>query len=247
MDATPHARSRSDPDDGDLASRASAEDGTQAGPPQDVGPRSPAQAEVLAAAAQAFMERGFAAASIDDVARAMGATKGRVYHYYRSKLDLFVDVVRHSLEIIHADVRAAAQAAGDAPAARMAAMIRAHLGSILRDQPFHRAASQGVEMHLLAATTPDQRAALAGLVALRDRHQRLFEATLEDGVAAGAFRPCDAKLTARSLLAALNGPVSWYRPRAGETDGDRDRLIDSIAAFALSGLAAPATKDGRNT
>ena len=75
--------------------------------------RSAARDEVLAAAARAFMEKGFAAASIDDVARAMGATKGRVYHYYRAKLDLFVDVVRRSLEMIGDETRAAAADAYD--------------------------------------------------------------------------------------------------------------------------------------
>ncbi|MEL6211903.1 MAG: TetR/AcrR family transcriptional regulator, partial [Pseudomonadota bacterium] len=81
------------------------------------------------------------------MARRMGATKGRVDHYYRAKLDLFVDVVRHGLEIIHRDVTAARVAAPD-PATRMAAMVRAHLRSILLEQPFHRAALQGVELHL---------------------------------------------------------------------------------------------------
>ncbi|MEO1689207.1 MAG: TetR/AcrR family transcriptional regulator [Pseudomonadota bacterium] len=225
MDATPQALV--EPASGALA------DAPAAAPAP---PRSAAQAEVLQAAARSFMERGFAAASIDDVARRMGATKGRVYHYYRAKLDLFVDVVRHGLEIIHRDVTAARVAAPD-PATRMAAMVRAHLRSILLEQPFHRAALQGVELHLTAATTPDQREALAGVIALRDRHQREFESALDEGVEAGVFAPCDVKLRARTLLAALNGPVAWYRPRPNETDGDRDRLIDDIAGFALAGLA----------
>ena len=36
--------------------------------------------ELLTAAAECFMEQGFHASSIDDVARRLGATKGRVYH-----------------------------------------------------------------------------------------------------------------------------------------------------------------------
>ncbi len=45
--------------------------------------------EILAAAAQCFSQQGFAATSIDSVARFLGSTKGRVYHYFPSKLDLF--------------------------------------------------------------------------------------------------------------------------------------------------------------
>ena len=239
---TPAARSAQ-------AGSASAVPAASPAGPADEG-RSPAREEVLAAAARAFMERGYAATSIDDVAALMGATKGRVYHYYRAKLDLFADVVRRSLEVIHAEVRAAAEAAGPDPAARMEAMVRTHVASILRDIPFHRCALQGVEMHLTQAPTPDQRAALRGIIALRDRHQRLFGDTLEAGIAAGAWPACDAKPVLLTLLGALNAAVWWYRPREGETAADRAALIESIAGFALAGLAGTtepnsATTNGR--
>ena len=191
--------------------------------------------EILDAAAECFMERGFNAASIDEVARRMGATKGRVYHWYRSKLDLFTDVVRYSLDLIHAKVRAAAEGPAEG---RMERMLRAHVGSILRDLPYHFTALQGVEMHMRAATTPEQREALAGLIALRDKHQRLFEDAIAEGVAAGRFAACDVKLTARVLLNAANGAVFWYRPRKGETEADRAELVEKIAAYCLYGLAA---------
>ncbi|MAS42915.1 MAG: TetR family transcriptional regulator [Rhodobacteraceae bacterium] len=199
------------------------------------GERGAAQEEVLVAAAQAFMERGFAATSIDDVARVMNATKGRVYHYYRSKLELFNDVTRRSLEMIHAEV-AAAEAAGGDPDRRMERMVRTHAGMILRERAFHRTALQGVELHLRIAASQDQRAAVADLISLRDAHERLFVRVLAEGVAADRFRPCDVKVTVRTLLPALNGPVFWYRPREGETDADRAAIVDQITAFAMSGL-----------
>ena len=37
--------------------------------------------EVLAAAAECFMRRGYEQTSMDDVAETLGATKGRVYHH----------------------------------------------------------------------------------------------------------------------------------------------------------------------
>ncbi len=44
---------------------------------------------ILDASARCFMEHGFKATSIDDIARRLGATKGMVYHYFDSKSDLF--------------------------------------------------------------------------------------------------------------------------------------------------------------
>jgi AcrR family transcriptional regulator len=194
------------------------------------------RAEILTAAAACFTAKGFVATSIDDVARAMGATKGRVYHYWRSKLDLFVDVVRFSLDLIHIKV-SAAEGEG-APEDRMGRMVCAHLASILRDQPFHRCALQGVDMHLRAATTPEQREALKDIIALRDRHEKLFERVLRDGQETGVFAPGPSGVMVRTLLPALNGAVFWYRKRDDETDADREDLIEGIASFALRGLGA---------
>lgn len=233
MSATPHS-----PAGQAAAAEAPGPAGVAAGEGEP--PRSAAQEEVLAAAARAFMDRGFAATSIDDVARLMGATKGRVYHYYRSKLDLFNDVTRRSLERIHAEV-AAAEAAGGGARARLERMCRAHVRSILMDQPWHRAALQGVEMHLRRDASPDQRAAVADLIRLRDRHEALFRRVLEEGVAAGELRPCDPAITARTLLPALNGPVFWYRPRGAEPEADVARITDETVAFVLGGLTARQT------
>ncbi|MGD9915173.1 MAG: TetR/AcrR family transcriptional regulator [Rhizobiaceae bacterium] len=47
------------------------------------------RADILRTAALCFMERGYYATSIDDVARKLGATKGRIYHHFPSKGDLF--------------------------------------------------------------------------------------------------------------------------------------------------------------
>ncbi len=194
------------------------------------------RAEILTAAAACFTDKGFVATSIDDVARAMGATKGRVYHYWRSKLDLFVDVVRFSLDLIFIKV-SAAEGTG-APEDRMGRMLRAHLASILRDQPFHRCALQGVDMHLRAATTPEQREALKDIIALRDRHEKLFERVLRDGQETGVFAPGRPGVMVRTLLPALNGAVFWHRKRDEETEADRQELIEGIASFALRGLGA---------
>jgi AcrR family transcriptional regulator len=52
-------------------------------------PRHEVRGRVLAAAARVFADRGFAAASIDEVAAAAGFTKGAVYSNFGSKDELF--------------------------------------------------------------------------------------------------------------------------------------------------------------
>jgi AcrR family transcriptional regulator len=196
--------------------------------------------EVLSAAADCFMEMGFAATSIDDVARRMGATKGRVYHYYRSKTDLFFDVYRYSLERIQSPVAEIA-AEDRPPRERFRDMVRAHALSIMDDLRFHRVASQGVEMLARGATTPDQRKALADLIATRAGYEALFRDVMTAGRAAGAMSFGDANITTKTLLAGLNGLVYWYR---SDADGGRksgDEIADEMVRFALK-CVAPESK-----
>ena len=53
--------------------------------------------ELLDAALAQFVDKGFTATRMDDVARAAGVSKGTLYLYYSSKDELFKAVVRHSL------------------------------------------------------------------------------------------------------------------------------------------------------
>ena len=49
---------------------------------------------LLAAALEVFVEKGFAAARMDDIARAASLSKGTVYLYFSSKEDLFEAILR---------------------------------------------------------------------------------------------------------------------------------------------------------
>ena len=59
-------------------------------PPPPVPRRGATRRSLLAAAAQVFAEQGFHGASLDQVARAAGFTKGAVYSNFDSKDDLFL-------------------------------------------------------------------------------------------------------------------------------------------------------------
>jgi AcrR family transcriptional regulator len=53
--------------------------------------------ELLAAALDLFVERGYAAARLDDVAARAGVSKGTLYLYFENKEELFKAVVRENL------------------------------------------------------------------------------------------------------------------------------------------------------
>ncbi|MDT9591619.1 helix-turn-helix domain-containing protein [Nocardioides zeae] len=101
-------------------------------------------ADVLAAAADLFAERGFAGVSLDDVAERASVTRGAVYHHYRNKAGLLAAVVAEHQEGVAAAVVVAAEAAGADPGDQLRAGCHAFVDAVtapgvarvlLRDAP----------------------------------------------------------------------------------------------------------------
>ena len=63
--------------------------------------------ELTAAALDLFVERGYAATRLDDVAARAGVSKGTVYLYFDNKAELFKAVVREGIVPLIADAEAA--------------------------------------------------------------------------------------------------------------------------------------------
>ena len=59
--------------------------------------------ELLDAALELFVEKGFAGSRADEVAQRAGVSKGTLYLYYPSKEELFKAVVRHNLSSLIAE------------------------------------------------------------------------------------------------------------------------------------------------
>src|SRR3954470_22257672 len=53
--------------------------------------------EIVDAALEVFVEKGFAAARLDDIAKQAGVSKGALYLYFETKTDLFGAVVRETV------------------------------------------------------------------------------------------------------------------------------------------------------
>ena len=200
----------------------------QARQPHDTAPQdgraaspSPAAVAVMDAAARCFAERGYGTTSIDDVARRLGATKGRVYHHFASKTDLFFHVYRRGMALNFAAI---APHRGD-----LRAMCLAHAEIIMREQPYQRVLMEGVFLHRHGELSVRQNEALRELIDLRDDYEAAFREAIE------AETGHDASIAVKSLLAVLNSTVFWYRER---DSGERSQLAEELTATAMAGLQA---------
>lgn len=192
-------------------------------------------ADILEAAAACFMEQGFSATSIDDVARRLGATKGRIYHYYSSKTDLFFDVHREGMDRLFTAVEAAAVAPGPA-GVRLGRMLEAHALASMENHTYIAVVVQGVHMHRMAATTPAQRRTLDAVMDMRRRYEDLFRRMLEAGMEDGSATVSNPSVAIKAALGAINWMSVWYRPKEGETVDDRRALATSVVRLLRQGF-----------
>jgi AcrR family transcriptional regulator len=193
--------------------------------------------EILRAAAACFMERGYSASSIDDVARRLGATKGRIYHHYPSKADLFFDVYRMGMDLNFAAVGEVFHT--DLPCFdKLFGMCRAHVMMMITEQAFQRAVWEGVSLHVNSATTPEQRVVLERLLKRRADYDQLFRTVMEECRRDGMLNYGNQSIAVSTLFAAMGGPVFWYKPRPEETKDQLENIVDQVVRFAMRGLGA---------
>src|SRR5690349_224531 len=180
-------------------------------------PSSPpaAAVEILDAAARLFAARGYEQTSMDDIADELGATKGRVYHYYRSKADLLIGIlIRGSTALIEA-VRPIASSDSSATQ-RLAEMSRIHALTMMINNDYQRVAFRSLNEQLFDGRGRRQMG-WDHVLALRDEYESLFLSVVVQGARAGEFRTDDPALTVRALLGSLNWIPVWYRPGASSS------------------------------
>ena len=200
-------------------------------PSQGIGNES--RDEILRAAAELFMEFGYAATSIDAVAERLGATKGRIYHHYRSKADLFFDVQVAAMKRLNEQIEPIARGPGNA-IERLAAMALRHAQILLTELPMQKVAVQGLERHLLGASVAAKR--LRSVVKMRDAYEQMFCEVIDEGIRAGLFVDLPAKLATKPFFGALNWATVWFSQRRLQSPEAIDDIAYTLAAFALRGI-----------
>lgn len=195
---------------------------------------NPPQLEILDAAAIAFMESGYSATSMNDIADILEATKGRVYHYYRSKAVIFMDVLLRAVSLLYARVEPIARG-DDAPAVKLKGMATEHCLITMEKYPYFRVTAGGIlDISVVGDELKAKRGRLADYMAYRDEYENLFSGVIEQGVADGSFRKVPPRIGSKEVLGSLNWMTVWYRPqRSGEAARE---VVEEMATFIVNGL-----------
>lgn len=190
---------------------------------------------ILDAAAVVFMQRGADVASIDDVARHLGATKGRIYHHFPSKGALLAEVCLRAADFAYRAVAPVINPAR-APEDNLRNMTLTHVPTVMRTLPYHKVILQAFLGMGQKSTTAKERELLRQIQRERDRYEGLFRAVIEHGMQTGAFRNQNSSIALHSVLLLINAPVFWYSPRINEPEGFAETVATQIADMAVQAL-----------
>lgn len=196
---------------------------------------------ILEKARDAFAEHGFDGARLDSIARAAGVTKQLVYHYFKTKEDLYGVVLDRVSDEVLAMLdgpdydRLTPDEAVQALIERIvqAYAERPYIVGMTVDQDLHK----GEHVSRRSKYIPSVRAFIT------DR----ISPILERGAKQGVFRSgLDPHLFYWSIFALASAAFtqSWAMSRSGATDVTRevgiDRWRDHVIDFTLRAIAAPA-------
>ncbi|WP_222195041.1 TetR/AcrR family transcriptional regulator [Modestobacter italicus] len=184
---------------------------------------------LLDVAVAVFIERGYEATSMDELAARLGVTKSAIYHHVSGKGELLRLALDRALDALFAVTTEPGAATGRA-IDRLEHVVRGSVRVLSAELPF-------VTLLLrVRGNSPVEREAL-----LRRRAFDRFVTELVRAAAAeGDVRPdVDPAVTSRLLFGAVNSLTEWYRPGRGPDGGlTPDALADALVTTTFSGLRA---------
>jgi TetR/AcrR family transcriptional regulator, cholesterol catabolism regulator len=180
--------------------------------------------QILEAAAQIFREKGYHAASMQDIAEAVNLQKASLYHHVSSKQEILLALLDQALDLL--TERVAEIVHQDLPAdEKLRQAIRCYLGALVEKRDLS-------SVLLLEHRSLEPKFHLRH-IPRRDRFERLWRDLLQEGISTGMFQSTDPALAARALLGVMNWTITWYRPSGLLSIL---QISDHIAGLFLGGL-----------
>ena len=206
---------------------------TVSGQTEAVGSRT----EILRTAAEVFTEYGYAATSIDLIAERLGSTKGRVYHHFESKPDLFFEIQIVAMQTLIREISPIAKGPGR-PSVKLSQMALKHTRMLISDYAMQKVSVQGLERRLLGDAAAKHVKTLRSIVRKRKQYETLFAGIIADGTATGEFIKVPTGLATKALFGTINWITIWYSPRKGQSQKQLDAIAKTLADIAIRGIAS---------
>lgn len=187
--------------------------------------------ELVEIVATEFLERGYDATSMEDLARATGLTKAALYHHVAGKEQFLRLAVSRGIDLLETAVTEAEEL--DAPAVvRLEHVVRRSVEVLVDNLPY---------VTLLLRVRGNTATEEWALERRRELDARTAAMTAK-AVADGDLAPdVDPRLVTRLLFGAVNSLTEWYRPDGpvGPTE-----IADTLSRMLVDGLHVRSDRAG---
>ncbi len=181
-----------------------------------------------------FRERGYHAASMQEIADAVGMQKGSLYYYISGKQELLFMILERAIDTITGRVEAIYRSPLG-PKEKLRQAVQTHVEVV----------SQRLDMLTILlrerhALTPSQQAVIDEK---SKNYERLFQKMLNEGIRAGEFGPMDVKIVSFGILGMCNWLYQWYSPQGRLPPKEIGAIFSAMLFDGL--LSQPPAKAGK--
>jgi AcrR family transcriptional regulator len=198
-------------------------------------------AEVLDAAANIFYERGYASATVQDVADALGMLKGSLYYYIDSKEDLLYRLmleIHDGVDGVLAEVDASE---GLSAVEQLELYVKKTVEYNARN--LKKISVYYHDIDQLSGARHEE------ILARRRTHENHVTKLIREAQAAGDAAPdLDPKLLSNCVFATVIWMYRWYRPGRGASVEDVSETCARFVRYGLTGRSGSGrSTSGRST
>ena len=184
--------------------------------------------QILSAAFEVFVKKGYSKTTMDDIVVASKLSKGALYHYYGSKKDLFISLIDHWETYTFQDFYD--KKSEDKKASDILRFFAKNVIKTVTDKKHAYIA----EIEFRAMSIQDgeirERSNL-----LYNKLLDLFEKVVAKGIKEKEFKNLDVRKTAMSILAIFQG-ISWFVV-ADEKDVTPEEYINDSIELIISSIS----------
>jgi AcrR family transcriptional regulator len=183
---------------------------------------------VLDEAARLFHERGYMGTSMDDIADAVGLTKGTLYHHFPSKAVILGEIYEEAVEFVLANTPSLDDE--DSATSAVRSIIRA-IVELIGEHRYHVTVFYQ-EMRWVEEWLPakDARAIRKKIRDYIDGVERV----IQRGIDNGEFRDTDVSVAAYGLIGMSSWTYQWFEPTKRLS---ADEISEIFSEIFLRGLA----------
>lgn len=187
--------------------------------------------DILEAAAHIFRQKGYHAASMQEIADAVNLQKASLYHHIDSKQEILLALLDQALDMLIDDLEAIVQS--EQPASEK---LNAAIHSYVEKLAEHADLASVLLLEFRSLAVEFRRRHIQR----RDRFESLWRQILQEGMRSGEFRPMDPALAGFAILGAQNWLITWYRADGAQSPADiAEHFYDLFYRAIANGESQP--------